>query len=136
MKLSELIEQTLIEISTGVKNAREASKSDIAVAPKLIRQPIEITHISFDVTLEVTESDGEKSNDKSKIGGELKVASILSIGGNKGLEIEGSSSRSSQNTQRISFQIPVVLSLNYNDAIESGKMKIAGPISSNTGYVP
>jgi len=116
MKLSELIEETLSEIAVGVKNAKEKSRSVIAIAPGTLDGNVvaEITYIDFDVSVIVTESSEGASSRNGRIGGELKVMSVGGIGGNIGGQQDNKSSASAQTTHRISFKVPICMSAEFS----------------------
>ncbi|MDV6330110.1 hypothetical protein [Asticcacaulis sp. 201] len=115
MKLSNLIQEALSEIAIGVREAKEKSRSIIAIAPGTLNdEPVsEITYIEFDVSIVVSEAN-EESNEKEKsAGGELKVLSVGVNGEAKG-KTNSVASQSSQLTHRISFKVPVCMAADFS----------------------
>lgn len=109
-----MIEETLSEIAIGVKNAKEKSRSVLAITPGTIDGKLvaEITYIDFDVSMAVTEASEESSSKEKGFGGELKVMSVGLNGKNVGKD-DAKNSASSQTTHRISFKVPVCMAAEF-----------------------
>ena len=116
MNLSDLIEETLSEIAKGVKNAKERSRSVLAISPGTLdgRMVAEITYIEFDVSLIVSEASEDSVAKEKGIGGNLKVVSVGGLEGRKGHSEQGKTSTSSQFTHRVAFKVPVCMAAEFN----------------------
>lgn len=114
MRLSELIEETLSEIALGVKNAKEKSRSVLAISPGTIdgKFVAEITYIDFDVSVAVTEASEDSSSKEKGFGGELKVMTV-GVSGKGGGKEDAKNTASSQITHRISFKVPVCMAAEF-----------------------
>ena len=112
MDLKDFVKETLVQISSGVKEAQDAVRQlggyanpAARVSPKQTDQShltqIEsgqnVFMIDFDVAVNVSEESEAGAEAK------LKVASILSLGGG------GKAGTSSTATNRISFKVPLAL---------------------------
>jgi len=115
MRLSQLIEETLSEIALGVKNAKEKSRSVLAISPGTLdgKMVAEITYIEFDVSVAVTDSSEEGSSKGKGFGGELKVMSI-GVSGKADDKVESKVASTAQFTHRISFKVPVCMAAEFN----------------------
>ncbi|WP_146197992.1 hypothetical protein [Caulobacter endophyticus] len=115
MLLSEFIEATVYEIALGVDRARVRARNYAAVNPNDIdkKNVLERNEINFDVSIVVSENGETRKRGDAKIGGELKVASVLkvSLGGSAGIEDVAASK--SEHTHRVSFKVPIYLNANY-----------------------
>lgn len=104
MELRGFITETLKQIVDGVSDAQKyiVDKNILAtIHPKRTSNKVE--YIEFDVA--VTSSE----NNTSGLSGEIKVASIFSIGG------KGENSVSEQNVSRIKFRVQIELPHQKND---------------------
>lgn len=115
MNLSGLIEETLKEIALGVREAKEKSRSIIAIAPGTLNGELvsEITYIEFDVSFVVSEANEQSHANEKSGGGELKVLSV-GINGKASGKTNNVDSLSSQLTHRVSFKVPVCMAADYN----------------------
>ncbi len=116
MKLSQLIEQTLCEIASGIDAAKEKTRElDLMViAPNRIDDQLvaEMTYVEFDISVIVEESDAQTSSKERGLGGELRVLSV-GINGKTRHDRGDSQSSSSKASHRIMFKVPVSLSSRY-----------------------
>lgn len=114
MRLSEFIEGTLSEIAIGVKNAKEKSRSVLAISPGTLdgKMVAEITYIEFDVSVAVSDASETSSSKEKGFGGDLKVMSV-GVSGKSGGKDDAKNSASSQVTHRISFKVPVCMAADF-----------------------
>lgn len=114
MRLSEFIEGTLSEIAIGVKNAKEKSRSVLAITPGTLDGKVvgEITYIEFDLSVAVSEGSETSSSKEKGFGGDLKVMSV-GVSGRSGGKDDAKNTGSSQITQRISFKVPVCMAADF-----------------------
>lgn len=122
MDIKEFVRDTLVQISSGVKEAQEIVREDggfVNPASRTGAKDTADSHLAtihdgqgvflvdFDVAVRVTEEN--KANGEAK----LKVASVLSLGG--GAE----DTKENTSTSRISFQVPLAFPV---DEVSKNKM--------------
>ena len=117
MRLSEFIEDTLYEISVGVERARVKARNHIAINPSSIdgEQVTEKGYVEFDVSVVVGETDEASRTGEKRATGEIKVATILKIGGGGSSQDQTSSTAKAEQTHRVSFKVPVYMNANYRN---------------------
>lgn len=115
MQLRDFIQETLYEIALGVHLAKIKSKDLIAVNPGSLNGEVlnEKSYIDFDVSLVVNEKKVSSSSGSGKIGGEIKVASIVKIGADVGGSGAKSTETSSEKTHRVAFKVPVYMNAHF-----------------------
>jgi hypothetical protein len=75
----------------------------------------EKTYVDFDVAVVVGESDMTSKGGDGRVGGEIKVASIVKANIGAGGKAEASSTASTQQTHRVTFKVPVFLNAHFRD---------------------
>lgn len=121
MDLKDFVKETLVQISTGVKDSQDeirklggsanpASRTSPSSTNQVHLTQLEngqgVYLIDFDVAVNVSEESGVEA------GAKLSVASVFSIGGS------GTTGSSSTSTNRISFKVPLALPIDVESQKE------------------
>jgi hypothetical protein len=142
MDLKEFVRETLVQITSGVRDAQDEVRSlgGIVNPATLTRtdgagsyfSTIDDIHhvflVDFDVAVSVTENTGTNA------GAKLNVATFLSLGAG------GQSANSSAATNRLTFKVPLALPLDeptrskLASEIERTKADFSKPIDYPRGY--
>jgi hypothetical protein len=115
MRLSTFIQDTLYEIALGVELARARAIELVAISPSsLDGQAInERSYVDFDVSVVVSEEQASRTGGSGKLGGEIRVAAIFKASAEGGGSKEANSARSTEQTHRVAFKVPIYMGANY-----------------------
>ncbi|RRN75990.1 hypothetical protein [Agrobacterium deltaense] len=114
MELKNFIRETLVNIATGIQEAKLETSDFWAINPGSLNgeRVIERSYIDFDVAITVSESVENQKEGKGGVKAEISVLGSK-ISGDVGRSLGTAVQQASENVSRVSFKVPVYMNAHY-----------------------